>query len=319
MKAYLGALLMGAMTLWGVGVRADTHYVAQNGQTETAPYTNGWGSAASNIQDAVTAAANGDTVLVGAGRYVTPPNGGIVNDGTNNVVYINKLITLRSSNGVPESTVIDGGGTNRVIDLAYGTSDAINRFVLDGITVSNGYSTGSGGGIYVTSPGAWTAVIQNCRITHCTQASGTGAGGMFVNNVGTKAATFMISNTVFRSNQGGGFYIRQSPALATARISSCRFEDNTAFGLYSYGATNLAENTVFRGNTTSGNYGSAVQAFGSTTLLLRNCLIDNNYFGGSFGGAVDLIGNPRVDQGFLQVDMGCYEYLLPGGTLIMAR
>ena len=65
--------------------RAD-YYAAQNGQTPAGPYTS-WETAASNIQDAVNAAANNSTVWVGAGRYTVPTNA--VFYTTTNVVYIN--------------------------------------------------------------------------------------------------------------------------------------------------------------------------------------------------------------------------------------
>ena len=87
---------------------ADDHYAAQNGQAPGGTYT-AWGIAASNIQDAVNAATTNDTVWVGAGRYTVPPNA-VVWMGTN-VVYIDKPMTLRSSNGVPATTIIDGGGS----------------------------------------------------------------------------------------------------------------------------------------------------------------------------------------------------------------
>jgi hypothetical protein len=35
--------------------------------------------------------------------------------------------------------------------------------------------------------------------------------------------------------------------------------------------------------------------------------------------ATDLRGNPRIDAGTGVVDMGCYEFQFPGGTLIMTR
>ena len=61
--------------LCGAGFRslgADTHYVSLDGGN-VSPYTNGWTSAARNIQDALGKAANGDTVLVsnGEARRVT--------------------------------------------------------------------------------------------------------------------------------------------------------------------------------------------------------------------------------------------------------
>lgn len=72
-------------------------YVAQNGQTPAAPYRT-WPSAASNIQDAVNAAAVNDSVWVGPGRYYAPAGAPYV-DGAVNVVHMDKPLTIRSSSG----------------------------------------------------------------------------------------------------------------------------------------------------------------------------------------------------------------------------
>jgi hypothetical protein len=83
---------------------AATHYVDINGTNATAPYTD-WSIAATNIQDAVDAATNGELVLVTNGVYAT---GGRrwADSGTNRVTLTNS-ITLQSVNG-PAFTFIVG-------------------------------------------------------------------------------------------------------------------------------------------------------------------------------------------------------------------
>ncbi|MBW7909212.1 MAG: hypothetical protein H3C50_09925 [Kiritimatiellae bacterium] len=74
---------------------ADTHYVSLSGG-HVAPYTN-WVAAATNIQEAIDASSDGDTVLVNDGDYST---GGHVVYGTmTNRVAIDKAITVQSVNG----------------------------------------------------------------------------------------------------------------------------------------------------------------------------------------------------------------------------
>jgi len=86
---------------------ALTHHVDAASTNAQPPYLS-WSTAASNIQDAVDAAADGDVVLVtngtyGAGGTVTP--GGALT----NRIMVNKPITVRSVEG-PTNTFIVGAG-----------------------------------------------------------------------------------------------------------------------------------------------------------------------------------------------------------------
>src|SRR5208283_4107650 len=76
---------------------ATVLYVDLNSTNPTPPYAD-WTTAATNIQDAVAAAAVGDTVLVTNGVY---NNGsGLGSDVSVVRVAVNKLIALQSVNGL---------------------------------------------------------------------------------------------------------------------------------------------------------------------------------------------------------------------------
>jgi hypothetical protein len=89
--------LIGAANLF-----ADTFYVNVNNSNPTSPYDT-WAKAATNIQDAVDAAASGDSVLVTNGTYAS---GGAATPGytLQNRVVITNALTLQSVNG-PEQTI----------------------------------------------------------------------------------------------------------------------------------------------------------------------------------------------------------------------
>ena len=89
----------------------------------TPPYTN-WMTAATNIQLAVLTAAAGDVIVVTNGLYA----GGVT---------VTNPLTLLSVNG-PQSTVINGGGSNRCVSLTNGAS-------LTGFTMTQGVVDPSGG------------------------------------------------------------------------------------------------------------------------------------------------------------------------------
>src|SRR5262245_58439229 len=88
---------------------------------------------AASLQQAIDAAAGGDTVLVSPGTYVE------------NITFRGKLITVESEQG-PTVTVIDGGAAGSVATF---TSGETRSAVLHGFTIRNGRSSFSGGGVLI--------------------------------------------------------------------------------------------------------------------------------------------------------------------------
>ena len=130
-SAFLATVLFGA-----TGALAGTLYVDLNSANPQSPFAD-WSTAATNIQDAVDAAAASDTIVVTNGIYAT--GGRTMSDTTTNRLAINKVVTVVSVNG-PQFTVIKGyqvpGTTNgiaavRCVSLAAGAS-------LSGFTLANG-------------------------------------------------------------------------------------------------------------------------------------------------------------------------------------
>jgi len=273
------------------------HYVAQNGQAPSGTFTS-WETAASNIQDALNVSYTNSTVWVGAGRY-TASTSSVDYAGTN-VVYINRALTLRSSNGVPASTIIDGQGSNRGIAIVYGGSTT-NLFVVNGFTISNcSVSTASaltdgrcyGGGI-LFKPTAinitWTGTVQNCVICNNTigPASGYDFGAGIYGGYTTSGRYFLlVTNCTIRGNRnytgwGGGIY---ASAAGGSMVHSCLVESNSAIS--GGGGLGVATyvNCVFGGNSATGtasNTGGGGVYNGYATFT--NCLMYNNTAGHSGG------------------------------------
>ena len=134
------ALALAGCLFGAINSPAAVHYVNVNGANPTPPYTN-WIKAATHIQDAVNAAAAGDTIIVTNGTY----------PGTLNVT---NPLALASVNG-PQFTTIDGGRTNRCASLTTGAS-------LTGFTLRNGSAYWAGGGVFCWSTNAF---LTNCVIT----------------------------------------------------------------------------------------------------------------------------------------------------------
>src|SRR5690348_9047889 len=92
--AWSVAMAFAALATCSINVLAATHYVSQTGANPTPPYSS-LDTAAHNIQDAVDAASDGDTVLVAAGQYVLT-----------NQVTVTKAIVLESINGANQTYLI---------------------------------------------------------------------------------------------------------------------------------------------------------------------------------------------------------------------
>jgi hypothetical protein len=269
--AFVFPLLLLLITI--CGVRATTFYVDLNSPNPTPPYTT-WGTAATNIQDAINAAAAGDVVLVTNGNTFALQGGGFPSNnigvymfggqsiyGYSNRVAITKPITVQSVNG-PQYTWIMGAGYYANVRCVYMTNGA----TLVGFTVTNGTAIlGSqiqgqcGGGIWSEST---NDLITNCVITGC---SGGPAGG------GVLSGTF--NNCLLTNNPGPLGDALYGGAAASNVMFNCVLINNHANN-GGGAAYSTLYNCTLEGNTAQG----AAGALGGGALLctLYSCLLTNN-------------------------------------------
>src|ERR1043166_2852259 len=205
---------------------ADTHYVSLARMNPSPPYTS-WGTAATNIQDAVDVAVAGDEIVVTNGVYAV---GGRAVVGTmTNRVAVDKPLTVRSLNGsqftlieghqIPGTT--DGDGAIRCVYLT-------NAARLIGFTLTNGATRGgntqltqerAGGAVFSES---WTAVISNCVASGNSAAEGGAIhGGSVYDSILTNnafgASSSLVSNCLLAGNGGSAY---------SSTLYNCRIETN---------------------------------------------------------------------------------------------
>jgi len=127
----------------------------------------------------------------------------------------------------PDSTIIDGNQTNRVIEV---DDDASPPSVISGFTITNGYTTGRGGGIEIEMTG--DILLSNLVISNNQASSG---GGIVVEGIGGAwmgEAHVTVENVVFSGNHatgnGGGFYTYDDNV--SALFKSVTFANNSADG-----------------------------------------------------------------------------------------
>ena len=176
------------------------HCVDVGSTNPIVPYST-WATAATNIQDAITASVAGDIVLVTNGIYAT--GGKVIAGNSTNRVAVDKAVIVASVNGYA-ATVIQGAwdlvstngpGAVRCAYLTNGT--ALNGFTLENGATPGGGSGGdisdSGGGVFCTS----NAVVSNCFLTNNSSVFGGGICHGILNN------SLVVGNL---ASYGGGAY-----------------------------------------------------------------------------------------------------------------
>ena len=256
MKAWGGVM---AAYVWLAGmdlVFGATRYVAPGGGN-VAPYTN-WATAATTIQAAVNASANGDWIWVTNGVYGT---GGAAVFGTmTNRVAITNGITVKSVNGAAYTSISGQGPVGPgAVRCAWIASNA----VLDGFTLTNGNTLEEGDATHeVNGGGAWCeagGTVSNCVI------AGNEAANMGGGFYGGRIAGSTVSNNAALFG-GGGVGMFDSFVESCSFIRNCSTRDGG--GLY---AGARVRNSHFAGNV-AGERGGGVYGVWS----VESCTISGN-------------------------------------------
>jgi hypothetical protein len=242
------------------------------------------------IQDAITAAQNGDTVMLVDGVFGFWP-------GNMDISFLGKSITVRSMSGDPETCIIDcqadTADLHRGFNFVSGEGPAS---VLEGVSIINGfvpvpsdyfdpYNTYGGGGIRCVNS---SPTITNCIIAH-NRSESFGGGMMCV-----LGCSPHISNCTFYCNwamdDGGGLC-----NFGTPIIENCTFSHNHTRahggGMTSMGTNLVLTRCSFSHNTTD-TYGGGLSLFAVPNCQVLGCIFSENSSTGApgLGGAI-VIGN----------------------------
>lgn len=229
-----------------------TRYVAPGGGN-IPPYTN-WAMAARNINTAMVAAAEGETVIVSNGTYLLNETVGCTSQ------------RLVSVNG-PGVTAIDGRGAVRCLWM-YGASA-----VVEGFRISNGREE-YGAGVVIVGGG----LLKNCVVSS-NRSVNTG-GGVYV-GVGGRLEDCTITRNVASNRWGGGVYFAGPGSASNCLISMN--QASTGGGVMLDHGGQLRDCRLIQNSASDSGGGAYLNVGGE----LRNCLIINNeaalYGGGVFG------------------------------------
>ena len=299
--SHLAALTL--ITPGGTSVR----YVNISNTTPLAPFLS-WTNAATNIQDAVDAAVDGDVVLVSNGVYKT---GARAVYGATNRVAVDKAVALQSVNG-PDSTSIVGAGSVGVARVNGRCVYLTNGASLVGFCLTNGSASGSGdtnkvmngGGVWCESS---SAIVSNCVLTG-NGASQFGGGAfqgtllncLLTNNSASKGGG-SCSNLLLNCTLAKNFASFQSPisggGALYSTLSNCVLVANNCFGGGGGAGFSSLTRCVVSNNIGGGVFMSSANyclissnisfssGGGAYSNILNNCVLMNNAASGNGAGA----------------------------------
>jgi len=249
-----------------------------------------------DIQSAINAASNGDTVMVGDGTFT----------GTNNrnLRLWGKAITVRSANGLSATTidcsssgrgflVIDGEGQDTVIEgftiqncRATGTQNGAGIYVnyasptIRNCLVRLSLSESKGGGLYSYSTNSYPPVrIEGCTFFYNTAYAG--GGGVWARNAVIVGSTFSTNQAGQDSTgvpaNGGGAYVAASQLYDNLFIAN---RARRGGGVAMDGTVTLV-NALFQQNTAD-VFGATSNQGGAVMIDGPDCTIDFATFSGNW-------------------------------------
>lgn len=238
--------------------------------------------------DACTMGSGTDVITVPAGTYTLSLAGAGENANLTGDLDITSNLTINGAGNF--ATIIDGNGTDRVVEVRPGATTLIRD-----ITIQNGNSSG------ILNRG--TLTLRNSTVTN-NSISGFGGGGVFNTATGTltvidSTLSNNLANSPDLSHGGGGIY-----SDGTVTLNRTTVKDNTTIGrgggIYNQDPTITIINSTISGNTAL-NGGGIFNRFG--TVQLTHSTITDNTATDNGGGVWNFGGTMRLRNTIVGVNM----------------
>jgi hypothetical protein len=241
-------------------------------------------------------AGGGVTINIPAGTYtITIPKGSpIDNDETKGDLNILQNLTINGA--ATPTTIVDGGGLDRVFQVKAGTTVTISN-----LTVQNAFASGGAIGGGIVSAGNLT--LNNLHLTKNTTTSGGGLGSV-------ESSAVLNFCTIDYNNAGSGGAI--ADISSTVTLNNCTLANNTAASqggalyLQRGSSSDFVGIATLNNSSVSGNHaldGGGIHinvAAGSCTVTVNNSTINANLASNDGGGIyVDDNSSSSANNGVL--------------------
>lgn len=250
-------------------------------------------SAYSTIQNALSAALSGDTIILSPGTYS--------GSGNSNLSLSNKPVTIRSTNpadpDIVASTIIDGFDSSAGSCPVFNNVSSKSTLTIDGITIANCYDNVGGAFEIMDS----NLILRNCVFADCIAWENGGIIRAYHSNIKMESCKVIRS---VAQGRGGVIYAENKSFV---ELFNCDFTDNWSMAggggaLYIYDS-NLTSviGCKFTGNTALGAgsnlRGGAIYieraVLKNDNLVIRNSDFTDNFASG-YGGAIYSRNQPLV-------------------------
>lgn len=225
-----------------------------------------------------------DVITVPAGTYtLTIPADGSPDDNADGDLDVTASVTLRGEDDA--TTIIDGGGLDRVLHSDPGGTATAVTFTLEDLTIRNGRvgGTNGGAGIWAQDVLALTEVTVSGNV----RTDGTGFGGGIAADATATITRSVISGNAAAGGDGGGIDADMAVVIVDSTIVGNTGDDAGGLELSAGAATIIG--TTFAGNVATGGTGTlkgdggAIRG-GSEPLTIVNSTISGNRGTGDGGG-----------------------------------
>ena len=251
-------LLLGVGLLTAFVSSAVDRYVSADGK-----YGEGLGECYTDLQTAVTAAQNDETVWVTNGFVCASGIGG----NKSRLDVPNRRITIRSQAGLVDeakglgATIKGPGAACAEADQARCVNSAGSSPIIIGLVLEDGYPNGYGGGVN----GACT--LKNCVIRNC---KGTRGGGVY----GASCEGCVITNNMATAIGGGASMVKKlvSCTIAHNRVTGY----GGGIGTWDPEINSFYTNCWFYANFATAQGGGIAMRDKPGPIFVVGCVISNN-------------------------------------------